>query len=279
MGHIPRLAGYLSAVLLAVPVASVAAQSLDVAAPPPQVQSGNPVNLAPAGVSTSGSASAPQTHSDNPVARLFRQRSVTGSLAATYLTGAALGALDWAALHKLDHPVHENTGGIWSVARVGQFPAELIGATLVGALWEGGNNRLGHTLWQSLDAAAIAGLSTTGLKYTFQRERPSQTNNPDRWFQGTHAQSFPSGDVSSITALVTPMILEYHRTDPWVDALAAIPAFDMAARVEAHGHWQTDVVSGAVVGMVSGYFAHRFRKPFILSLLPGGVYVGLKSRF
>ncbi|MHB8347952.1 MAG: phosphatase PAP2 family protein [Acidiferrobacterales bacterium] len=216
---------------------------------------------------------------ENPIAHLFRKRNVPSALAGTYLTGAALGVLDWAALHQLDHPVHENTSGIWSVARVGQFPAELIGATLAGAIWEGGGNRLGRTLWQSLDAAAIAGVSTTALKYTFQRERPSQTTSPDRWFRGVHAQSFPSGDVSSITALVTPIIMEYHKSDPWVDTLAAVPVFDMAARVKAHGHWQSDVVSGAVVGIVSGYFAHRFKEPFILSLLPNGFYVGLKSRF
>ncbi len=215
----------------------------------------------------------------NPIVRLFRKRNVTSGLAGAYMTGAALGVLDWAGLHQLDHPVHEDTSGIWSVARVGQFPAELIGITLAGAIWEGGSNRLGQTLWQSVDAAAIAGISTQALKYTFQRERPSQTTDPNKWFQGTHAQSFPSGDVSSITALVTPIILEYHNTDPWVDTLAAVPAFDMAARVKAHGHWQTDVVSGAVVGIISGYFAHRFKEPFILSLLPNGFYVGLKSRF
>ena len=233
-------------------------------------------------VVTSTAREAPVSTTDqtkDPIAQLFRQRNVTSGLAGAYLTGATLGVLDWAALHQLDHPVHENTSGIWSIARVGQFPAELIGITLAGAIWEGGGNRLGRTLWQSLDAAAIAGVSTTALKYTFQRERPSQTTNPDRWFQGTHAQSFPSGDVSSITALVTPIILEYHRTDPWVDALAAVPVFDMAARVKAHGHWQTDVVSGAAVGIVSGYFAHRFKEPFILSLLPNGFYVGLKSKF
>lgn len=219
------------------------------------------------------------SRTENPIARLFHQRSVTSGLIGAYAAGAALGVLDWAGLHRLDHPVHKDTNGIWSIARAGQFPAELIGVTLAGAIWEGGNNRLGRTLWQSVDAAAIAGISTEALKYTFQRERPSQTSDPNQWFQGAHAQSFPSGDVSSITALVTPIILEYHRTDPWVYALATVPAFDMAARVKAHGHWQTDVVSGAVVGAVSGYFAHRLKEPFILSLLPHGFYVGLKEGF
>lgn len=200
-------------------------------------------------------------------------------LTDTYLIGAALGVLDYAGLHHLDHPVQQQTSGIWSIAKSPQFPAELIGLTLAGAIWEGGNSRLGKTLWQSVDAAAMAGISTQALKWTFQRSRPSATNNPNRWFQGVHQQSFPSGDVSSITALVTPIILEYHQTNPGVDALAAIPVFDMAARIKAHGHWMTDTVAGAVVGVASGYFAHRLNSPFILGLLPGGFYMGMRESF
>jgi undecaprenyl-diphosphatase len=206
-------------------------------------------------------------------------RSFGVGLVDTYLLGAALGVLDYAGLHRLDHPVHRDTSGIWSIGKSPQFPAELIGLTLAGAVWEGGRSRFGKTLWQSLDAAAMAGISTQALKWTFQRTRPSSTTNPDLWFQGVHNMSFPSGDVSSITALVTPIILEYHRTDPGVDALAALPVFDMAARMKAHGHWLTDTMAGAAVGVASGYFAHRLHSPFILGLLPGGFYVGLHERF
>lgn len=200
-------------------------------------------------------------------------------LVGVYLIGATLGVLDYAGLHRLDHPVQQNTSGVWSIAKPPQFPAELIGLTLAGAVWEGGSTRLGMTLWQSVDAAAMAGIATQALKWTFQRTRPSSTNNPKLWFQGVHNQSFPSGDVSSITALVTPLILEYHQTNPAVDALAALPVFDMAARIKAHGHWMTDTVAGAVVGMASGYFAHRMHSPFILGLLPHGFYMGLHTHF
>ena len=36
--------------------------------------------------------------------------------------------------------------------------------TLGAAIWEGGQTRLGHTLWQSLDSAALAGVSIQILK-------------------------------------------------------------------------------------------------------------------
>lgn len=237
-----------------------------------------PVTVAP--VASSGKVQGDSgSWAENSVSHFFEYPDFFSGIAVTYLAGAALGVLDWGGLHSIDHHVHQNSSGIWSVARAGQFPAELVGVTLAGALWEGGDNRLGRTLWQSVDAATIAGISTQALKYTFQRERPSQTTNPNQWFQGMHAQSFPSGDVSSITALVTPIILEFHATDPWVDTLAAVPMFDMAARVKAHGHWQTDVVSGAMIGAFSGYISHRLKQPFILSLLPNGFYVGLKEAF
>ncbi|MHB1951007.1 MAG: phosphatase PAP2 family protein [Acidiferrobacteraceae bacterium] len=213
----------------------------------------------------------PRLHLDPP--------SVGSAFVRTTLIGAAFGIADWGVLHRLDHPVQQRTSGIWSIARTPYFPAELIGGTALAALWEGGHTRFGRTLWQSLDGAALAGASTYALKFTFGRERPSQTSDPNEWFKGTHAQSFPSGDVSSITGLVTPMILEYRRSDPSVYGLALLPAFDMAARVEAHGHWQTDVVGGALVGGLSGYFAHEMAHPVILSIMPHAVEVGLGKRF
>lgn len=206
--------------------------------------------------------------------------SALGAIGDTTAVGIALGLLDYGGLYRLDHPVSQDTHGVYAIAKTPNFPFELITLTLGAALWEGGQSRFGHTLWQSLDAAALAGVSTQILKFTFQRNRPSQSpNNPDLWFQGLHSQSFPSGDVSSITALVTPLILTYQHRDPEIWALAALPAFDMVARVRAHGHWETDVAAGAVIGALSGYYAHQRHNPFILSLLPQGAYVGLHADF
>ncbi len=225
--------------------------------------------------------STPPTTDSRPGAfrRVLKTRSPGIAYLDTTLIGAVYGLVDWAGLHHLDHTVNQDTSGIWSIARPSRFPPALIAGTALAAIWEGGQNRLGRTLWQSLDSAALAGLSTYTLKYTFGRERPAQTTNPDRWFQGSHAQSFPSGDVSAVTALVTPMIIEYRHTDPAVYLLALVPAFDMVARVKAHGHWQTDVVGGCLVGALSGYYAHRFDKPLILSIMPHGFEVGLRKRF
>lgn len=231
-------------------------------------------------------ATAPPAFAATPplatqVEQAFVKPSSAGmAVVDTTAVGIAIGLLDYGGLHNLDHPVSQDTHGLYAIAKTPNFPFELIMTTLGAAVWVGGRTRLGHTLWQSLDAAALAGVSTQILKDTFQRDRPSQSpQNPNLWFQGLHSQSFPSGDVSSITALVTPLILTYHRRDPAVWGLALIPAFDMVARVRAHGHWQTDVAAGALIGALSGYYAHERHSPFILSLLPQGVYMGLHTEF
>lgn len=149
------------------------------------------------------------------------------------------------------------------------------------ALWEGDHNKVGNTLWQSLDAAAVAGISTFALKISFQRARPHQApGRPNDWFSGTSHKSFPSGDVSSIAALVTPPILEYGASDPWVYALAVLPAFDAAARVEYRDHYPTDVVAGLALGVASGWLAHHYREHHIIvGFLPSGLLVGFKNKF
>lgn len=224
------------------------------------------------------SPDAPSPAAPNPASRVRGPRIAVAFLDTT-LMGAAFGLADRAGFYRWDHTVHRHTTGIWGLARTPTFPAALIGGAAVAGFWEGGESRVGRTLWQGLDGAALAGASTSVLKYAFGRERPSQTGNPDEWFKGAHAQSFPSGDVSAITGLITPAILEYRRSDPAIYALAALPVFDMAARVQAQGHWQTDVLGGAVVGVASGYFTHGLPHPIILSLMPHGVELGLKRHF
>jgi hypothetical protein len=72
-----------------------------------------------------------------------------------------------------------------------------------------------------------------------------------------------------------------HCTDqPEVYALEALPLYDAIARVKVHGHRQSDVIAGYAIGSAAGYFMHqRVNTPLVLSVLPRGVYVGLKQSF
>lgn len=194
-----------------------------------------------------------------------------------FASGAALAQSR--APFGIDHTVKYDDDGI--ISRSLQLAVEdLTLATIVGgALWEGGETRLGKTYWQSVDAASAGAVSSTVLKGVFTRSRPMQSSDPNLWFQGGSHYSFPSGEVTFVTAAVTPFVLEYGRDHPAVYALELLPLYDAIARVKVAGHWQSDVVAGFALGTAAGYLAHRQDSPWMLQALPGGFEIGLKKRF
>lgn len=179
----------------------------------------------------------------------------------------------------IDHRLHYDNRGIWK--RSVQIKVEYGTALTVlgGSLFLGDNDKLGDTFWRSLDAVAFSSASAQVLKWSFQRERPSDTNNPNRFFKGIHNESFPSGEVTMISAAVTPFMVNYGQDHPAVYALALLPAYDAVARLKVRGHWQTDVLAGAALGTGIGIWAARTRSPIILGWLPGGFQVGWVHRF
>lgn len=178
----------------------------------------------------------------------------------------------------IDSRVSYDDSGIWARSNQNALIDGMMAVVGVGALWEGGEDRLGKTFWQSVDAGVFSGIAETGLKYIFSRERPSQTSDPNRWFTG-HGQSFPSGEVTTTSALVTPFVLEYGRDHPAVYALELLPIYDGIARIKTRGHWQTDVIAGFALGTAAGYLLHRPGTPIILSVLPHGFEIGFRKEF
>lgn len=142
------------------------------------------------------------------------------------------------------------------------------------------DTRIGRTFDQSLDAMVFAAGATTVMKYAFSRPRPSQDSNPNHFFAGSGHQSFPSGEVAEISAIVTPFIAEYGSDHPGVYALALLPVYDAVARVKTHGHWQSDVLVGAAVGVGFGIYAHHRKTPLIMGIMPGGgLMLGYHKQF
>ena len=179
----------------------------------------------------------------------------------------------------IDHRLAYDDSGIWKrknqIALLGLMVAGEAGA----ALWEGGETRWGRTLWQSIDATVLAGGGAFALKEITSRERPNTTSDPNKFFSGHGNQSFPSGEVSAVSAIVTPLILEYGREHPATYLLEALPIYDGIARMKVRGHWQTDVLAGYALGTASGYLAHSMNTPFLLSVLPNSVMVGYRARW
>jgi hypothetical protein len=142
----------------------------------------------------------------------------------------------------IDHRLPYDDSGIW--ARNDQLFLEkaVIVTEVGGALWLGGEDRMGKIYWQAVDSSIYSTVTVQIMKYAFGRERPSQTSDPNEWFHS--GQSFPSGEVALQASFVTPFIAEYADDDPWIWTLEILPAYDAAARVKVQGHWQSDVLAG-----------------------------------
>ena len=195
--------------------------------------------------------------------------NVSAGLVPAYAAGGPLG---------IDYRLSDDNSGIWARSNQNALINSMIGLVGLGALWDGGDDRLGKTFWQSVDAGVISGVAATALKYAFSRERPSQTADPNEWFTG-HGQSFPSGEVTTTSSLVTPFVLEYGKDHPAVYALEILPIYDAIARMKTRGHWQSDVLAGYALGTASAYFLHRSDSPLIFGIMPRGIQVGLKRQF
>lgn len=198
---------------------------------------------------------------------------LTGLLIAPTLTQAGGGLLG------IDHVVTLDDHGIWARKNQLLLIEAMLAGEGAGALWEGGDTRLGRTLWKSIDATLIGGATSEVMKYAFSRARPTQSSSPDQWFQGSGHDSFPSGEVTVTSAIVTPLVLEYRHDYPTIYLLELLPVYDGIARVKVHGHWQSDVVAGFALGTTVGYLMDRRPTPLVLGLLPHGFYVGLKKRW
>jgi undecaprenyl-diphosphatase len=211
----------------------------------------------------------------------------TAGRRAAPVAGAALLLLLGAApacRAGIDRELEYDNSGIWKRSYQQVVEYGLIAAEIGGALWEGGDTRLGRTFWTSIDASVAAGLVAQVMKVSFSRVRPRDSGpppgNPDLWFQGGGNQSFPSGEVTAVSSIITPFVLEYGHEHPGVYALELLPIYDAIGRMKQQAHWQTDVLAAYALGTGTAWLIHRSpNSPFILKVMPHSIYVGISKRF
>ena len=179
----------------------------------------------------------------------------------------------------IDHEWALDERGIWGRHYQVALQDGVIVTEIAGALWFGNDDELGHTFWQTIDSSIISGATATILKRVTGRPRPSQGNDPNRWFRGSCCESFPSGEVTLQASFVTPFIVNYARENPWIWGLEVLPVYDAIARLKSHAHWQTDVIAGWMLGTGVGYWTTTWKTPLTVRILPGGLSVGISKRF
>lgn len=211
---------------------------------------------------------------------MHRLRFFISSLCVVFASGVfSPVAQAGGGLFGIDHRITYDNSGIWNRNNQTTLIYGTVLAVGVGALAFGDGSKLGDTFWRSVDALVITSATTTVAKYAFQRERPSATSNPNLFFKGSNAQSFPSGEVAAIAAAVTPFIVNYGEDHPAIYALALLPAYDAVARVKTRGHWQSDVLVGAAIGTGVGIWTAKRNSSITAGWLPGGFSVGYVHHF
>ena len=179
----------------------------------------------------------------------------------------------------LDHRLSFDDSGLWSDSNLKavEFGSALL--VLGGALYEGNESRLGRTFWKTVDAMLLGDVSAAAGKAIFRRQRPIDGNDPDAFFRAGGNNSFPSGEMTHIAAIVTPFIMEYHKELPSVWLLAVLPVYVGAAKLKTQAHWQTDILAGAALGVGVGYFVSQRDSAWSAHILPAGFSVGYKKSF
>ncbi len=179
----------------------------------------------------------------------------------------------------IDHQWSLDENGIWARKYQQALAVGVIGFEVGGALWLGDEDKLGHSLWQAIDATVVSGAAAQLLKLGFSRARPDQGNDPNQWFQGHCCESFPSGEVTLQASFVTPLIVNYHNESPWIWALELMPLYDGIARLKSQAHWQTDILAGWLLGSGVGYWSASRDVPISVQVLPRGLTIGISKRF
>lgn len=199
----------------------------------------------------------------------------------TFAAGVAVAAHAGAAggPFGIDHRLNYDNSGPWKRRNQTMLQDATVLVVAGGALWEGDDTRLGHTMWQSIDAIGIGAVSAEAMKRVFTRSRPRQNDDPNRWFRGSGNKSFPSGEVMLTTTAVTPFVLEYGSEYPAVWALELLPLYDAVARVKVQAHWQSDVLASLAIGTAIGVYSHSRSSSLTVGVLPHGVTIGWKKSF
>lgn len=141
-----------------------------------------------------------------------------------------------------------------------------------------------HEAWNMVEAAGLSVTTSYILKFATGRERPDQTDDPNRWRKG--GSSFPSIHASvafAVGAVLAESGNDDNRIMRRVLGYGAVAGFTAFERLKHNAHWLSDDVAGAVVGGATAHFilerdaerraARDSSSALSITPLPGGAMV------
>lgn len=139
--------------------------------------------------------------------------------------------------------------------RVIVFLGEYLGYILLAGLlvfWWENRKRYPRFFVESIGAAILSrGIITEAIRFFVERPRPFVEQNITPFIEHAASNSFPSGHATLFFAFGSVLCF-YNKKAGIVFLLGA--AVLSVARVFAFLHWPSDILAGAVLGIVSAWF-------------------------
>ena len=142
---------------------------------------------------------------------------------------------------------------------LGEYLAYILVAGILVFWWQN-KKKYPRFLWQAIAAAILSrGIVTEFIRLFWERPRPFIENNITPFIEHAASSSFPSGHAAVFFALGT-ILWFYNRKAGVLFLLGA--AILSSARVFAFLHWPSDILAGAVIGMVSALLVIKLSQRF-----------------
>jgi undecaprenyl-diphosphatase len=177
-----------------------------------------------------------------------------------WLIAIVIAALAISAAFHFDEPVREFIAQhqvkavrktMETVSKIGDWPSHFVAGLIgLGIAWRRGSKKWMRIFLSMLTALALAGLTGQVIKRAFPRARPS-VHTEVRWGGprfSSKFHAFPSGHVVASTAFFGVLIFTRRRIGL---AFLPIPILIGFSRMYVEAHYLSDVVCGAVLGILS----------------------------
>lgn len=162
--------------------------------------------------------------------------------------------------NKMTKYVFEPMGsGFYPLIAVASFYAQ-------GIIWD--NQRSKKVAMNCAKSFIIAMSFCEVSKYTFTRQGITDPPDARKWFMGRPNLTFFSGHTTTAFSVATVIAEEYKET-VWIPVVCySLASCAGLSRIHDNAHWASDVLTGALVGYVTGRLVVR-KNNWGITIVPG----------